>query len=174
MLSGAALSEEDSRLVAENPLTAHRLLEKIPRFGDLAEMIRLQSASAKNDAGEPPADDISLGAAMLRVAGAVARLVSAGATEAEAVARLRAGAAPRDLALLLLLQDFRATPGGKLEKLHVAQMTAGMTLEEDAKTKTGVLVVPAGKQLSSTLLERLLRFARAGVLVEPVRVRIPA
>ncbi len=172
-LSGAALTEQESRLVAENPLTAHRLLEKIPNFGDVAEMIRLQSAEPNRGAGAPASNDVALGAAMLRVAGAVARLVSAGASEAEAAARLKDGSNPQDLELLLLLEDFRGTPGGEVQELRVAEMSAAMTLEEDAKTKTGVIVVPAGKQLTSAILERLLRFARAGVLVEPLRVRTP-
>ncbi len=171
-LSGAALSEVEARLFAEHPLTAHKLLEKIPHFEDLAEMIRLQSG-ATPDSVNSPGGDIALGAAMLRVSAAVARLVSGGATEVEAVARLKPEATPRDLELLLLLADFRAAAPGEVKELPVAQMTAAMTLEEDAKTKTGVLVVPAGRRLTSAMLERLLQFARAGVLVEPVRVRTP-
>jgi response regulator RpfG family c-di-GMP phosphodiesterase len=170
-LSGAVLSETEARLVAENPLTAHRLLEKIPHFGDVAEMIRRQSAAIQ---GAEPAADIALGAAMLRVSGAVARLVSSGATEADAVAQLRPSADAQDLELLVLLEEFRAAPMGEVRALRVAEMTAAMILEEDARTKTGVVVVPAGKQLTSAMLERLLRFARAGVLLEPIRVRMPA
>ncbi len=173
VLSGAALDEQDARLFAEQPLTAHRLLKKIPHFEDLAEMIRLQSAEAP-DPAQPIAEDVALGAAMLRVAGAVARLVSAGASESEAVARLRPAAGPEDLELLTLLEGFRAAVStGVVKELHVSEMTATMTLEDDAKTKTGVLIVPAGKQLTLAMLERLLKFARAGVLVEPLRVRAP-
>ena len=172
-LAGAALSESDARMFAEHPLTAHKLLQKIPHFGDLAEMIRLQSAATRPDVANQPSDDVALGAAMLRVSGAVARLTSAGATEAEAIAQLRPKADPGDLELLLLLEDFRAVVPGEVKQLRVAEMTAAMTLEEDAKTNTGVMVVPAGKQLSAAILERLLRFANAGVLIEPVRVRTP-
>jgi hypothetical protein len=52
-------------------------------------------------------------------------------------------------------------------------MTAQMALEHDVKTKTGVVVVPGGKQLTQLLLERLIRFSRAGLLVEPIWVREP-
>jgi hypothetical protein len=48
-----------------------------------------------------------------------------------------------------------------------------MQLEDDVKTKTGVVVVAAGKQLNELLVERLIRFSRAGLLIEPVRVRVP-
>ena len=48
-----------------------------------------------------------------------------------------------------------------------------MVLEDDVKTKSGALLMPAKKPLTLLLLERLLRFSRAGLLVEPVRVRVP-
>ena len=171
-LSGATLDEQESRAFAEHPLIAHRLLKKIPRFEDVAEMLRLQADSAEKTAVSP---EVELGARLLRVARAVEQLVSQGASEQEAVAKLSPQSQPAELELLKLLAEFRAVAlTGDLKELRVAQMTAQMALEDDVKTKTGVVVVPGGKQLTQTLLERLLRFARAGVLVEPIRVRVPA
>jgi hypothetical protein len=57
--------------------------------------------------------------------------------------------------------------------LRVAQMTAQMQLEEDVRTKAGVVVVPKDRELSMVLLERLCKFSNAGTLVEPIRVRVP-
>lgn len=173
-LAGGSLDEPEARSFAEHPLTAHRLLHKIPRFEDVAEMIRLQASSALSEAGEL-APDVELGARLLRVARSVERLVAGGASEAAAVAELRPLSNRQDAELLELLADFRSVAlAGELKELKVAQMTAQMVLEDDVKTKTGVVVVPGKKQLTQLLLERLLRFSRAGVLVEPVRVRIPS
>ena len=171
-LAGTPLNEQESQTFAEHPLTAHRLLKKIPRFDDVAEILRLQSAGA-NASGVSP--DVELGARMLRVARHVETLVAQGSSEPEAVAKLAPHAAPGDLELLTWLSEFRAVGStGEIKELRVGQMTALMVLEEDVKTKTGVVVVPARKQLTQLLLERLIRFSRAGVLVEPVRVRVPA
>ena len=170
-LAGTALDEQESRAFAEHPLTAHRLLKKIPRFEDVAEMLRLQGDSPE---ATPVSADAELGARMLRVARAVEQLVSQGASEQEASAKLAPTAPAAELELVKLLGEFRSVSvAGELKELKIAQLTAQMALAEDVKTKTGVVVVPGGKQLTILLLERLTRFSRAGVLVEPIRVRVP-
>jgi response regulator RpfG family c-di-GMP phosphodiesterase len=172
-LSGAALDEQETRSMAEHPLTAHRLLKKIPRFEDVAEMIRLQ-ASGQGAVAAELTPDVELGARLLRVARNVEHLVAAGASEGEAVAKLTPLSNPEDAEVLKLLADFKSVAlVGELKELKVAQMTGQMVLEDDVKTKTGVVVVPGKKQLTQSLLERLIRFSRAGVLVEPIRVRVP-
>lgn len=172
-LGGGRLDEQEARSFGEHPLTAHRLLKKIPRFEDVAEMIRLQASDATSAGGELSAD-VELGAHLLRVARGVEHLVAAGASESDAAAKLLPLSSAQDAELLKLLSEFRSVAlVGELKELKVAQMTAQMVLEDDVKTKTGVVVVPGKKQLSPLLLERLIRFSRAGVLVEPVRVRVP-
>ena len=171
MLAGKPLDEQESQAFAEHPLTAHRLLHKIPRFEDVAQMILLQSEGASVTDASP---DVLLGASMLRVARDVEQCVAAGASEAEAVAKLQTNRPANELELLKLLAGFRSVAtAGELRELRVGQMTAQMVLEDDVKTKSGVVVVPGQKQLSQPLLERLIRFSRAGVLVEPIRVRVP-
>lgn len=170
MLAGTPLDEQESQAFAEHPLTAHSLLKKIPRFEDVAEMILLQSDAANASAASP---DVQLGANMLRVARAMEQCVAAGASEAEAIAKLQANRPPEERQLLELLSSFQSVAtAGELHELRVGQMTAQMVLEDDVKTKSGVVVVPGKKHLTQPLLERLLRFSRAGVLIEPIRVRV--
>jgi len=169
-LAGGPLNDQESRAFAEHPLTAHRLLKKIPHFEDVAEMILLQADGSGASTATP---DVLLGASMLRVARDVERLVAAGATEAEAAAKLKPSSSARERELLDLLGSLTAEPEGEVKELIVAQLTAQMVLEDDVKTKSGAVLIPAKKQLTLLLLERLLRFSRAGLLVEPVRVRVP-
>jgi hypothetical protein len=169
-LAGAPLDEQESRAFAEHPLTAHRLLKKIPHFEDVAEMILLQADGANAAAATPT---VQLGASMLRVAREVERLVAAGSTEAEAVSKLKPTSPAADVELLKLLASLSSEPVGEIKELIVAQLTAQMVLEDDVKTKSGAVLIPAKKPLTLLLLERLLRFSRAGLLVEPVRVRVP-
>jgi response regulator RpfG family c-di-GMP phosphodiesterase len=171
-LAGTPLDEQESKAFAEHPLTAHRLLKKIPRFDDVAEMLRLQADGADAQGVSP---DVELGARMLRVARNVEQLVAQGLSEPDAVKKLAPQASAQERELLTWLSEFRSVAlVGELKELRVGQMTAQMVLEEDVKTKTGVVVVPGGKQLTQLLLERLIRFSRAGVLLEPVKVRVPA
>jgi DNA-binding NarL/FixJ family response regulator len=169
-LAGATLNAQEARAFAEHPLTTHRLLKKIPRFEDVAEMILFQADGADASAATP---DVQLGASMLRVARQVEQLVASGASEAEAAAKLQPSCAPADVRLLKLLGELSSQPSGELKELIVSQLTAQMVLEDDVKTKSGAVLVPAKKQLTLLLLERLLRFSRAGLVVEPVRVRLP-
>jgi DNA-binding NarL/FixJ family response regulator len=170
-LAGTPLDDQEARSFAEHPLSTHRLLKKIPHVEDVAEMIRLQVDGVSTD---ELSADVLLGANMLRVARDVEALVAAGATEAEAVKKLQPSCPAGRLELLKLLGDFSsAAPPGDVKELGVAQLTAQMSLEDDVKTKSGAVLIPAKKQLTLLLLERLLRFSRAGLLVEPVRVRVP-
>jgi response regulator RpfG family c-di-GMP phosphodiesterase len=170
-LSGDQLDENELRAFAEHPLTAHRLLHKIPRFEDIAEMVRRQSDVAHGDA-PAPSPDVELGARLLRVARRVEQLVSEGATERDACARLQSSMGSAESELLGLLAAFQPVGRtGELKELRVNQITLQMSLEHDVKTKKGVVVVPGGKQLTQLLLERLRRFSRAGLLVEPIWVR---
>jgi response regulator RpfG family c-di-GMP phosphodiesterase len=170
-LAGTPLDDQEARSFAEHPLSTHRLLKKIPHVEDVAEMIRLQVDGVSTD---ELSADVLLGANMLRVARDVEALVATGATEAEAVKKLQPSCPAGRLELLKLLGDFSsAAPPGDVKELGVAQLTAQMSLEDDVKTKSGAVLIPAKKQLTLLLLERLLRFSRAGLLVEPVRVRVP-
>jgi response regulator RpfG family c-di-GMP phosphodiesterase len=170
-LAGTPLDDQEARSFAEHPLSTHRLLKKIPHVEDVAEMIRLQVDGVGTD---ELSADVLLGANMLRVARDVEALVATGATEAEAVKKLQPSCPAGRLELLKLLGGFSsAAPPGDVKELGVAQLTAQMSLEDDVKTKSGAVLIPAKKQLTLLLLERLLRFSRAGLLVEPVRVRVP-
>lgn len=170
-LSGDLLDESEQRAFAEHPLTAHRLLQRIPRFQDIAEMVRRQ-AEPEPPPEAPQSAEVELGTRLLRVARRVEQLVSEGATEADACARLGASLPPADGELLRLLATYQLEArGGELKELRVHQMTVQMSLEHDVKTRAGVVVVPGGKLLTQLLLERLLRFSRAGLLVEPIWVR---
>jgi DNA-binding NarL/FixJ family response regulator len=174
-LNGGSLEEHELRAFAEHPLTAHRLLAKIPRFEDIAEMIRLQAELPLAPSLTPPSPEVALGARLLRVARRVERLVSEGATEANACARLLSNddlASDADLLEILAAFELHAR-SGELKELRASELTSQMCAERDIKTRSGAIVAPAGKQLTQLLLERIQRFSRAGLLSEPIWVRVP-
>ncbi len=164
------LAPADQQAFDEHPLSAYRLLSGIPRFEEVAEMIKLQIPGSHAD----PTTDVERGGALLRLAIAVDKGLESGRTLSEATADAARKLSSGQLALLNTLSDFRATLAtSTVRALRVTQMTAQMQLEEDIRTKAGVVVVPKGRELSMVLLERLCKFSNAGTLVEPIRVRVP-
>lgn len=171
LLSGRSLNLEERRAFDEHPKTAHRLLSKIPRFGEVAEMIRLQQDNAVS--AELP-ESVRVGAALLRLTREIDQLVESGTPLPGAILALKAKASDPDKLLLAALEDFRAAETGTaVRQVRIGQMTAHMILEEDVRTTAGVVVLPKGREITSVLLERLWNFSAQGSLVEPVRVRVP-
>jgi hypothetical protein len=149
----------------------HRLLSEIPRFEEIAAMIKLQTGGPH----AAPSNDVERGGALLRLAVQVERLTAQGKALSDALAELERKLSPAELQFLKTLADFRNAEGSTtVRSLPVNQMTSEMILEEDVRTTNGVVVVPKGRQLSMVLIERLFKFSRAGTLIEPVRVRVPA
>jgi CheY-like chemotaxis protein len=171
VLAQRPLEPSEQKAFDEHPLMAHRLLSDIPRFEEIAAMIKLQTGGPFG----PVVTDIERGGAMLRIATRIDRATASGRSLADALADVGKKLDPSELPLLKALSDFRNVDGSTIVRaLTVAQMTAQMLLEEDVRTTNGVVVVPKGRELSMVLLERLSKFSRAGTLVEPIRVRLPA
>jgi len=169
-LNKRPLDAAEQKAFDEHPLMAHRLLSAIPRFEEIAAMIKLQTGGPY----APPSNDVERGGAMLRVALLMERTTAGGKSVPDALLLLERKLDPSELPFLKSLADFRQAEGSTtVRALTVAQMTAEMILEEDVRTTNGVVVVPKGRDLSMVLIERLFKFSRAGTLVEPIRVRVP-
>lgn len=170
VLTRRPLAAGDQQAFDEHPLSAYRLLSGIPRFEEVAEMIKLQGSGSPSD----PTTDVELGGALLRIAIAMDNSLEGGRALSDAISEVGRKLSGAQLALLNTLHDFRASLAtSTVRALRVTQMTAQMQLEEDIRTKAGVVVVPKGRELSMVLLERLCKFSNAGTLVEPIRVRVP-
>ena len=109
------------------------------------------------------------------VAMEVERRTGQGKALADAIGEIERRVSSSELPFLKALVDFRNAEGSStVRALSVSQMTAEMVLEEDVRTNNGVVVVPKGRELTMVLIERLFKFSRAGTLIEPIRVRVPA
>jgi CheY-like chemotaxis protein len=167
--SGIALLGAEKRELAGAPEIGARLLEGVPRFRDVAEMVRRHR--------EPlPAtldDDIARGAAMIHVA----LLVLEDVTATRRVAQIAKTIAPNQndtgKALLALLHDYQAKREAEsIIAVKIAELRPGMVLEENLTTKSGNVLFASGNELTAPLLERVRQFHRSAPLSEPVKVRL--
>lgn len=145
---GEKVSEEEQRLINNHPLVAKRLVGKIPKLEEAAEIIALQNIEVE-EAGDGIESDsrIQRGASLLRMALQMEKKVF----EDEAG-----------------LQDTEA----KEVPLH--KLRAGMKLNNDIRTLTGMLLMRAGAEVTEMLIERLKGFEKSSKLnMKTFKVIIP-
>ncbi len=169
--AGARLTPEEKSLLQEVPRTAKRLLGSIPRLDGILQMLDALESPADVQAKLP--EDIGLGARILALVLDYDMLVTQGASENDALDTLKARGSRYDQKLLELLAG---RVGGvltteEIRELPLREVRLGMTLLDDVRTESGVLIVPHGFEISLSFLERMRNFA-PNVLNEPVKVAI--
>ncbi len=168
-LSGAELTAAEQQEVLAVPEIGARLLAEVPRFREVAEMVRRHL--------EPPPprllDDIARGAAMIQVALAVLHDVTPVLRVAQIARALAATLPPVLRPLVELLQDFQALrEEDAVVSVKIAELRPGMVLEEPLVTRSGNVLFAKGNALTLPLIERVHRFHQTAAVAEPVRVRL--
>jgi len=183
---GGALSDEELDVYLSHPLTARRLLERIPRLEEVAAWVGDQPVRPPGT----PADETDWQLAQNRDGGSAAELMNREPAET----LLRAG-----LALLAILDStghldravYQLTgtgrypppviealaaaaaelaPQGTLREFRVGQVRPGMLLDADIQTVTGLTLVRRGERVSQAAAMRLSNFARTVGVKEPIMV----
>jgi response regulator RpfG family c-di-GMP phosphodiesterase len=170
------LTDEEQGLYQSHPEVASRLLASIPRLEDVAAIVTAQlgALSFTNMPDDLRHWDIrQTGQLLLRTAVDYDRLVTFGASRESAVKTLRAsqvGFPPAVLRALLSLSLALKQP--HLRQLRLTELRVGMTLDEDLVTPKGIRLVPAGAEVTTTLIVRLNSIASGVGVAEPFRVRV--
>lgn len=174
--AGEKLSAEEESVFAAHPGAAQRLLENIPRLESVARMIRDQNVVP--DPGESAAlfedtDVSSVGAAILRAALEFDRLIAAGEGCRTAIALMRASGSHNGQ----LLEALSNAEVRKTERivclLKVHELSAGMVINQDVRTKDGMLLLRKDEELTLPMVECLRSFARTSGIPQPLSVLVP-
>lgn len=176
--TGAKLSPEDQSRFNAHPQVARDLLANIPRLEPIAWMISQQlTREAPTKAPALPAlstEVVVQGAKMLKVAVALDSLRMRGMGEADAIAQLRYSPAEFDKQVVDALADMK--PEGarmELHKVPVFKLTTGMILQQEVRTRTGLLVVAKGQEVTHALLVRLENFSHAHAIEGEIMALVP-
>lgn len=172
--AGQPLEDAETEMFRRHPEIGARLLEKIPRLGEVACMIRgqLRPPPRTRPAHEDPA---TFGSQLVAIALAFDREILAGYAPTRAVDRLLRHASPLDRGLVERLRTVKVpSTTGTVRAVMVSELRAFMVLEEDVVSSVGNTIVPKGRELHGPLLEKLQNFAQGIGVVEPIRVRVPA
>jgi response regulator RpfG family c-di-GMP phosphodiesterase len=170
------LNEEEKRLYESHPEVAGKLLAAIPRLEDVAAIVSAQFGSLNTK--DLPDDlrqwDIRIaGQLLLRSAIEYDRLVSRGASRDIAINTLRESNLKFPSTVLKALARLSTTARGTiLRQIRLADLTVGMTLDEDLVSPKGIRLVPSGAEVTTTLMIRLTSIADGVGVAEPFRVRV--
>lgn len=174
--AGEPLSEEEKCLYDSHPLVAGKMLEIIPRLEDVAAIVSGQNRSLKDL--NLPKDvrqwDVRLaGSLLLRAAGAFDyEIVRRGTALAAAEALRTADTGLPDVVLDALRVIVVAGRERIMRQLRLQDLSPGMLLDEALLTRRGACLVPAGQEVTETLMLRLRSIAADVELQEPFRVQV--
>jgi response regulator RpfG family c-di-GMP phosphodiesterase len=174
--AGADLGAAEQAMVDQLPQIAEQLIAPIPRLAPVAEAIR---SSGKGFDGSGTPDDgmsgerIPFGARLLRLVQDHDALIRQGSSPTVALATLRSYAGRYDPRLLDALAASAPAPGS-VRGVMLADLQCGMVLAAAASSRSDVLLVTAGQEITASLLTRLKNFAALedGV-AEPLMVLDP-
>jgi len=176
LASGATLSADEECQVARMPEVALQLLGDIPRLDEIRAILQhCRCTFAGGDPAQPFAGDaIPIGARLLRVVLDYDRLCSAGHSNMEAVARMRARTGCYDPDIL---SDLAAVTGSEshiaIRELRFQDVALGMVFVDDVRAEDGTLLVARGQEVTTVLLHRIENYWAYLALPGPVRVTMP-
>jgi len=174
--AGQALTDEEKRLHESHPDAAGKLLASIPRLEEVADIVTAQfNALSFADGPEDLRqwDVRSMGRLLLRTAIEFDRLIAGGARCEAAAATLRGSKLGFPSAIIAALRSIAPTGQDlKLRQMRLKDLSPGMILDEDLVSSKGIRLVPAGHEVTRSLIVRLNSIANGVGVAEPFRVRV--
>ncbi len=171
---GTVLSTTERLEYAAHPVLGANLIKNIPRLENVADTLLYQHKHF--DGAGPPGDgrkgaDIPIGSRILHLVLAYDELKNQGWSDASIHENLRAQSKRFDPSVLAAfgtcVEDAEVL---KVLRLPAKEVKDGMTIHEDMRTKTGMLLVCRGQVVTPTVRRHLTQFHDAGLLNEHVLV----
>jgi len=158
-------------------LLAAGLVKDIPRFGEVARILRLQTKDY-NGSGDPPDEfvkgaEIPLGARLLHILVGLDRLSSPNFKGSEVLNRMMEQTGKYDNAIIArMLNGAPARPGSDVEtEIEIGGLERGMVVLEDILSPGGQCLARSGFTLSDTSVNILRQLLRGESADKKVRVR---
>jgi response regulator RpfG family c-di-GMP phosphodiesterase len=164
------LSAGEQKVLLSQCEVGHKLLAKIPRLEKVAEMVAQQRAAWN---GKELSDPVLIGAHLLRVAFDFDEQMQQGKLLGEALVYLRGRGEynPKFIDALRQLQveDARA----EMRLLKLSELKPRMIMEADLFSKTGLLLLAKGQEVTEPAIARLNSFESLFGVAEPISVIVP-
>jgi CheY-like chemotaxis protein len=160
--AGRDLSPEEQAQYVNHPLMAQELLKNIPRLESIAWMIAHQNRQLPVDwdVGDGEMREMRLGAQILRASLAFDLYLRKHRSSVEAALTLKRRFEDLDLRIIDALVELEPeTAGEGASSVPIAELTAGLILDEEVRTGSGLLIAAKGQEITTPLLLKLKTFA---------------
>jgi response regulator RpfG family c-di-GMP phosphodiesterase len=177
---GALISPSEQAILMRVPDVGFKLLTHIPRLEGVCRIVKYQDKNF--DGTGYPQDDVAgesipLGARILKVLSNLLLLEEKAVVRSKALEMMQKRVGCYDGRILdaafacfdiYLTRSSTAQP--VMQAIRLRDLQAGQVLLSSVMTNDNILIVPAGAQVTSTLLERLRNFAELSGIKEPIYV----
>ncbi len=170
----AALRPDERELLERVPEMGAALLERIPRLGEVAAIVRHQARAwepsplATKGDDEPAHEHLPLGARMLHLLADRQALLDGGTPASVVLDTLRARRGAYDPKLLAAVASCLVAEPSQgeraVQRVHVSRLRVGRVLASPVLTRDRQLLLAAGNVLTQTTLLRLDNFAHVGAI----------
>jgi response regulator RpfG family c-di-GMP phosphodiesterase len=165
------LDAREASILLSQGRVGQKLLAHIPRLEEVAEIVGNQSVVGNLPEGT--GNTVSIGSGLLKVAIDFDQLLMSGANTDAALSQMRERGSYDPSFLAALEQVQVQQEAREVRRLGVAALRAGMTTNSEVRSRTGLLLMGVGQELTSAAITRLQTFALTTGVVEPISVRMP-
>lgn len=178
MYHGEDLNLAEQLMIERLPEMTRNVLGGIPRLEAVLEILDYQSKNFDGTGfpeGKIAGEDIPLGSRILKVAGICEELQGKGETPSRILDVLRAKKGVYDPFVIKAFEKVASRGDGRETARGVAleDLRTGMVFTEDVKSKSGILLVAAGQEVTISLLHRIQNYQKTIGLKVPLWVMNP-
>jgi len=172
--SGAPLSDSEAETFASHYQLGSRLLARIPRLEQVAEMIRCQQNPGGKIAAKPgSAGTVAVGVDMLQIANEFDQGIIRGLARDKVMSEVRRRH-PNNTDLVSALHTAQVpTFGTEVRMVGVRDLSSDMVINCEVYSKNGLLLLSKGQEVTDSVIGRMLSFANSVGVAQPFSVIIP-
>lgn len=175
--SGIKLSPEEEAIYANHPKIAASLLEHIPRMENVAFIIEHQfqdyGVYAEQKEYIEGEEELSLPAQILKAVFAYDRLMFRGKRHEDVIRDMNNAHDVYNPKVVKRITKLRYDQTcHEVLSLRVQDLAVGMVVDQEIIAKNGTLLAPKGQEITWSVLQGLLNFAKKVGVEEPIHARI--
>jgi hypothetical protein len=171
--SGSELTPADQVQFLNHPQITQELLKNIPRLEPVAWMIAHQNQPlpAQWNMNDREMKEMRLGAQLIRAALAFDLQLRKGGSRVDAAHFLSMKFADLDSKVVEAMIELEPETAGKdSQSVSIVDLSAGVVLDQEVRSKAGILIAAKGQEITSPLLLKLKSFSAKGSIEGKVMV----